>query len=299
MTGKLFIFGFALAFASSLGAADTTLSAVEIANRNAAARGGLQAWRAVLTLKESGKLAAGGNDRGPALPPQHPGDNQPIATSPRLQKEAQLPLVMYMERPRKVRVELQFRGQTAVQVYDGSNGWKLRPYLNRLEVEPFNSDELRLASLQSDLDGPLIDYAAKGTRVELDGAEKVEGRNTYKIKLTMKDGRATHVWIDAETFLEAKIEGAPRRLDGQEHQVEIYFRDYRTVDGLRIPFDLETRVVPLELTSVSHGPARTKESSYPPETIIIDEVKVNLNLDASLFDKLTVDTVTAAVPKSH
>jgi hypothetical protein len=299
MIGKLLIFGFALAFVPSLRAADTTLSAVEIANRNVAARGGLQAWRAVLTLKESGKLAAGGNNRGPALPPQHPGDNQPIATSPRLAQEAHLPLVMYMERPRKVRVELQFRGQTAIQVYDGSNGWKLRPYLNRLEVEPFNSDELRLASLQSDLDGPLIDFAAKGSRVELDGTEKVEGRNTYKIRLTMKDGRTTHVWIDAETFLEAKIEGAPRRLDGQQHQVEIYFRDYRTVDGLRIPFVLETRVVPLELTSVSRGPAHTKESSFPPETIVIDEVKVNPNLDASLFEKLTVDTVAAADPKSH
>ena len=37
--------------------------------------------------------------------------------------------------------------------------------------------------------------------------EKVEGRDTYKLKLTMKNGAALHVWIDAETFPEAKIEG--------------------------------------------------------------------------------------------
>ena len=61
--------------------------------------------------------------------------------------------------------------------------------------------------MQGDLDGPLVDYAAKGTRIELAGMEKVEGRDTYKLKLTMKNGAALHVWIDAETFPEAKIEG--------------------------------------------------------------------------------------------
>ena len=84
------------------------------------------------------------------------------------------------------------------------NGWKLRPYLNRLEVEPFTADELRLAAMQQPLDGPLVDYAVKGTQVELEGMEKVEDRNTYKLKLTMKDGHTTRVWIDAQTFLEAE-----------------------------------------------------------------------------------------------
>ncbi len=116
------------------------------------------------------------------------------------------------------------------------SGWKLRPFLNRRVVEPYTADEMKLASMQADLDGPLVDYAAKGTRIELDGMEKVEDRDTYKLKLTMKSGQAIHVWIDAQTFLEAKIEGQPRRLDGTDHPVEVYFRDYRTVNGLQIPF---------------------------------------------------------------
>ena len=51
-----------------------------------------------------------------------------------------------------------------------------------------------------------------------------------------------HVW-DEKTFLEVKIEGQPRRLDGTEHPVELYYHDYRTVDGLQFPFVLETRVL--------------------------------------------------------
>lgn len=102
-----------------------------------------------------------------------------------------------LKRPRKMRLELQFNGQTAIQVFDGANGWKLRPFLNRREVEPYTQDEIRIASAQSELDGLLVDYAAKGTTIDLDRIEKVEDRDTYKLKLTLKSGQVTHVWVDA------------------------------------------------------------------------------------------------------
>jgi len=68
-----------------------------------------------------------------------------------------------MKRPGKSRVEIEFAGKTAVQVYDGTNGWKLRPYLNRNDVEPFTAEEAKSEAGKT-LDGPLVDYAAKGTR---------------------------------------------------------------------------------------------------------------------------------------
>ena len=190
---------------------------------------------------------------------------------------------MELKRPRKMRFELQFNGQTAVQVFDGSNGWKLRPFLNRREVESYTAEEMKVAALQPDLDGPLVDYAAKGTRVELAGMEKVENRETYKLKLTAKDGHVTHVWIDAQSFLETKIEGQPRKLDGVEHPVEVYFRDYRPVSGIEIPYVLETRVLP-----VSHTALGLPDPSVPVEKTTIDKVVVNPKLNETLFSKAGV-----------
>jgi hypothetical protein len=187
---------------------------------------------------------------------------------------------MELKRPRKMRFELQFGGQTAVQVFDGANGWKLRPFLNRRVVEPFTTDEIKVASMQADLDGFLIDFAAKGTQVELAGMEKVEDRDTYKLKLTTKNGQAFHVWIDANTFLEAKIEGQPRRLDGTDHPVEVYYRDYRPVSGLQIPYVLETKVLPVAKTALG-----LKDTPVPVEKIMIDKVVVNPPFDESLFSK--------------
>ena len=204
-------------------------------------------------------------------------------------EEVYLPFLMELARPRKERLELQFSGQTAIQVYDGAQGWKVRPYLNRSVVESFTPEELKSSSLQAALDGPLVDYAAKGTRVELAGTEKVEGRDAYKIKLTTKDGQALHVWIDAETYLEAKIEGQPRRMDGADHPVEVYFRDYRQVDGLQIPFVLETRVLPIKKTATG-----LPDTPAPPERVLIDKVVLNPKFDEAAFSKPVVELPSAA-----
>ena len=269
-----------LVYAADTPSARPNLSAAQIADHNVAARGGLQAWRAVQTLSLQGKMGAGGNQRASLQVPMKDPKEFKNSLPRRPAEEAQLPFLMDMERPRKVRVELQFKGQTAVQVYDGTNGWKVRPFLNRAEVEPYSTDELKKASHQEDLDGPLVDYAAKGSHVELDGSEKVEGRDTYRLKVTESNGHMFHIWIDAETFLEAKVEGQPRRLDGTDHPVEIYYRDYRTVAGLKIPFVMETRVLP-----VGKNALNLKDTPVPPEKIVIEKVVVNPKLDDKLFSK--------------
>ena len=264
--------GLFLALAVSLAAgADTGagLSAPAIVDKNIAARGGLQAWRAVQTLSMSGKMDAGGNNR-PALKLPTPGGKRSVAMPPpRPADQVQLPFVMDLKRQRKQRIEIEFQGKKAVQVFDGTNGWKLRPFLNRHEVETYTPDEVKATALQSDLDGPLVDYAVKGTHVELEGREKVRDHDTYKLKLTLSNGQTQHVWIDSKTFLEAKIEGTPRRLDGKMHAVATYPSDFRPVSGIVMPYLLET---------AADGVKQT-------EKIQIDSIAVNPKLDESTFAK--------------
>ena len=301
MYRKLLAICVPVGFAISLTAADESptsgakLSAAQIVDKNVAARGGLQAWRAVQTMTLAGKLGAGGNQRATLQVPTSGqisasgGRGSRPALPQRPVDEVQLPFVMQLRRPRKLRFELQFNGQTAVQVFDGTNGWKLRPFLGRRVVEPYTSDEMKTTSMQADLDGPLVDYAAKGTLIELAGMDQVEGRGTYKLKLTLKGGEAMHVWIDTQTFLEVKMEGQPRRLDGVDHPVEVYLRDYRPVSGLQVPFLLETRVLPVAKTALG-----LKDPPVPPEKTIIDRVVVNPKLDEALFSKPEVAVASNA-----
>ncbi|MCP3712245.1 outer membrane lipoprotein-sorting protein [Paraburkholderia sp. CNPSo 3274] len=248
--------GSSAASAQTAGAAH--MSAAQIVDRNVAARGGLQAWHAVNAMTMSGQLEAGGT------------------------KNTRLPFAMTLKRPRKSRIEVRFNDQTAFQVYDGAQGWKVRPFLGRNEVEPYTAAEAKTAASWAELDGPLMDYPAKGTRIDVLGMEMVEGHRAYVLKLTLKDGTSRRVWIDAASFLELKIDGDPRKLDGKMHNVAIFYRDYRKEGGLVMPHTLETVVV---------GARGTHK-------LIIDKVALNPQADDTLFAKpqITVAKVTHPAP---
>lgn len=237
------------------------MSAAQVVEKNVAARGGLAAWQAVQTMSWKGKMGAGATTYAVVTPKGKLEQKQ--------REETQLPFTLEFKRPLKSRLELEFDGQTAVQVFDGANGWKLRPFLGRSDWDAFTPDEQKLAAAEPGIDGLLIDYAAKGAKVESAGTEMVEGHAAYKLKVTRKDGEVRHVWVDGQSFLDVKIDGNPRKLDGRPHPVAIYLRDYRRDQGLMIPHLLETAV---------QGVPKT-------EKVTLESVAVNPKLDDARFAK--------------
>jgi hypothetical protein len=252
------------------------LSAAEIVKKHVSARGGVQAWQSLKTLSLSGKMEAGTGDSvarsmSIARPVSRKTRRELASPAPKEapEKQVQLPFKLARERPNRSRLEIEFAGKTAVQVYDGTNGWKLRPFLNRQDVEPFTAEEAKVEAENPELEGLLIGYQAKGTKVEAEGVEKIDGRDAYKLKVTTKAGAVRRVWIDAKTFLDVQVEGAPRRMDGKVHRVFVHQRDFRSVQGLKIPFVLET---------VVDGYAQSHK-------IFCEKVAVNPKLDAATFAK--------------
>ncbi|HEX9031738.1 MAG TPA: hypothetical protein VF834_07805 [Streptosporangiaceae bacterium] len=260
-------------------AAPVRLTARQIVERHVAARGGLQAWRAIQSMAWNGKMEVGRTDsaarseryvssamvrkgKGARTPP-------PVEGKDDAQRQVKVPFVLEMKRPASSRIEIEFAGKTAVQVFDGTKGWLLRPYLNRDDWEPFTAEQARSQQGKWELDGPLLDYAAKGTKVELVSVERVDGRDAYKLRLTHGSGEVQHVWIDAKTFLDVKIEGTPRRMDGKMRSVWVTQRDFRSVKGVMVPFVLETAV-----------------DGYPDtHKMTIEKVALNPRLDDARFVK--------------
>ena len=238
-----------------------SLTAAQIVERNVAARGGLAAWQAARTMVWRGSMGAGGSTYAVVTPKGKLEQKE--------REEIQLPFRLEFKRPLKSRLELDFNGQTAVQVYDGSAGWKRRPYLGRNNWDAFTPDELKQAAVEPGIDGWLMGYAAKGTRIEAAGTAMVEDHAAYKLKVTRKDGQVRRVWVDGQSFLEIKQDGDPRKLDGKPHAVAVYLRDYRNDRGLMIPHVQET---------VVEGVKKT-------EKVTIASVTVNPQLDDARFAK--------------
>lgn len=251
-------------------AAVADLTAAQIVEKNVAARGGLEAWRKIQTMVWVGYVESA-NAVG-----------------------SRLPFVLEQKRPNKTRFEVMpGTAQKSMRVYDGSHGWKQRPgSTGKPELQPYTVEELNFARDTPVIDGLLIDDVAKGVAVTLGGVGEVEGRKAYRLNVRLPSGVSHRVWIDAETFLDVKMERETRNASGQPGTVSVYYRNYQTFQGLQIPVTIET--------GAATGNAMDK--------LVIDKIALNPPLEDRMFAKpgmpgarrnaVMVDTRAAAVPQT-
>jgi hypothetical protein len=143
------------------------------------------------------------------------------------------------KRPDRVREEAIIQGLAQVQAYDGKVGWQISPFGGRKDPELMSQDDTKTLVVDADIDGPLVDYKQKGHKAELVGHDSVEGTDCYKVKLSLKNGDVRYYFLDADSFLELKIENQSN-IRGTVQYTETYFGDYEQVKGVYYPFAVET-----------------------------------------------------------
>jgi hypothetical protein len=229
------------------------ITAAQIIEKNAAARGGVDAWSKIQTMAWAGHVDT----------PEIPGRN--------------VPFILEQKRPASTRFQINIENQKSVRIYDGANGWKLRPRSGGMpEVQPYTADELNFAHDAQVISGPLMDDVAKDASVELSGVDAIEGRAAYVLTVRLKTGATHRLWVDAETFLEVKYSRDFRTASDQPATATVSYRDYHAFDGLKIPLTIEG------------SPAKDKTAIK----IIIERVALNPPLDERAFAK-------PDVPRTH
>lgn len=181
-------------------------------------------------------------------------------------------IVQENKRPDKVREEDSLQGFTQVQAYDGKTGWQVDPTQGRKQAQLMSADDSKSLVVDADMDGPLVNYKQKGHTAELVGHDPVEGTDCFKIKLTLKNGDIRYYYLDADSFLEIKLE-TQTSIRGSIQESETYFGDYEKVDGLYYPFAIETgqkgdpNRVRLNIDKVEHNvPIDDARFAVPPTT---------------------------------
>jgi outer membrane lipoprotein-sorting protein len=147
---------------------------------------------------------------------------------------------LYRKRPNLLREETMLQGKTSLQVFNGKEGWVVNPFTGRETVEAMPEDDIKEMKVQADLDGELIDYASKGSKVSYEGEEDVDGAMAYKLKLISDKGDMMFFYIDKESSYLVKQTAKQKNEDGSEQEYSILFSNFKNVEGRTIPFEMET-----------------------------------------------------------
>ena len=215
-------------------------TADELVNKNIEAKGGMDKIKAVKTRRMTGKVIGGG-----------------IVAATGQENM----------RPNLVRETFSLQGMTAVQAYDGSTGWQIQPFGGRKDPELMGEDDLRDLLIDSDFDGPLVDYQAKGNQIEYLGHDTVDGDDALRLKVTLKNGDILYYYLDPDTYLEIRKE-TQEFIRGSVRESIADLGSYKPIAGVMYPF------------SIASGP---KNDPTSWQTVTVEKIEVNVPLDSSEF----------------
>jgi len=178
----------------------------------------------------------------------------------------EMTFVEMTKRAAGTRSEASVQGLTAITAYDGKVGWQVQPFRGRKDPEMLPAHELKSLALRADLDGPLVDYKAKGHKVKYLGTEDVDGTDAHKLKIWLKNGDVRVVFLDPDYFLEIRVIDQIT-IRGVQIERETDLGNYERVNGVYIPFSIEV------------GPKG--EPKY--QIIEIEKAEANVTLSNDLF----------------
>src|SRR5260370_621908 len=220
--------------------------------KNAQARGGLEKLKAVRSLRTTVKFSEG------SFRAEFRQENK---------------------RPGKVREEFIVQGMAQIQAYDGKTGWQISPFSGRRDPDLMSQDDMKSLIVDGDIDGPLVDYKEKGHKAELVGHDSVEGTDCFKVKLSMKNGDIRYYYLDADSFLELKLE-IQTTIRGALQENELYYGDYEQVNGIYYPFAVE----------------QAQKGSASRAQISVEKIEQNIPLDDAHFTMPVSKPETKASP---
>jgi hypothetical protein len=213
----------------------------ELVAKNIEAKGGADALRAMQSVRYNGKVIAN-------------------------EGQLEFAYAQTKKRPGEVRSEATLQGMTAVQAYDGKEGWRISPFQGRKDPEKMSADDAKSLIEDAEIDGPLVDWKAKESTLEYLGREDVDGTSAYKIKVVRKNGDVNFVYLDPDHFLEIRIL-TQRIRHGAQEEVETDVGDYEKIGGVFVPFSIE----------------EGRKGDPDKQKTVIEKAEANVPVDDAIF----------------
>jgi hypothetical protein len=175
----------------------------------------------------------------------------------------EIPVNIFQVHNKAQKQEYTVMNMTGYTILTSEAGWSFNPMMGQSKPEPMTKDDVELGKESLDIQGDLLDYAAKGSKAELMGKEDVDGTECFKLKLTRKSGNEYVYFIDPSNYYIIRSLNKVKA-NGQEIEQKVNFSNYK-----KLP---EGIVVPL-----------TMENSSIPAPINVKKVEVNVPIEDAVF----------------
>jgi outer membrane lipoprotein-sorting protein len=165
------------------------------------------------------------------------------------------PIEIYAKPPNKVRAYMQLDlsalgvsdKMVMEQKFDGTAGWTLNSMQGNSEIVGNQLQNMRNNVFPS----PFMAYKAAGTKIEILAKEKVAGKDAIVLLVTPKEGSVARIFFDAETYLIVRTVSKLSTPEVGEFEQTSEPSDYRSVDGVKVPFVL-TNTSPVQTLTLKH-----------------------------------------------
>ena len=191
-----------------------------------------------------------------------------MATGTNIQFGQETSFRQIQKRPDRAYMEVLLAdGQIIKQGYNGISGWMLASWMNAAEPVELLGPDLKTVKDMGNIEGDLWNWQEKGHKLTLTGTQELAGKQVYRLKLAKADGDIDEMYIDTQSFILSKML-RKTSINGSEVELEIYYDDYRNIDGVLLPFKIEQRF-----------------NNQTGMVINIKEIKFNMEVDDKIFDK--------------
>lgn len=168
-----------------------------------------------------------------------------------------------------MRAEVDVMGSTIITVMTKDTGWMVNPLTGNTDPQPIPTDQIKQSASRMDLRGQFLDYKANGYTATLLGKETVDGKDSYKVKLSKQGEGDLVFYIDATTYFVNKMV-TTFKANGADQTSEIAFADYKkTPEGYVFPYT----------TTVTSAAAGGEIKS------VVNKVVPNQTIDPKIFQK--------------
>ena len=222
------------------GLALTTLNvaaqtADEIIAKNITAMGGAEKIASLKTVKRTGNLSMQGMD---------------------------IPMVFTVSQMKGFRLDVEVMGTSNYQIITPDKAFTFFPIQQMTEPKEMDPEVVKGMQSALDVQGALFNYKEKGSTVEFVGNEKVDGADTYKLKVTGKSGKSAFYFLDVKSNMLVKTKTKATGPDGVEMDVETNYSDYKkNADGYWFAYS----------TTTPQGP------------VVFDKIESNIAVDENIF----------------